>query len=128
MLVPDLYKGKLGVDKEEASHLMSNLDWDVAAREIAQAAAHLRAEGSPKVGATGFCMGGALTLVGAATCDDITCGACLVALWCACEHGCALRAHAARCLHSGAVLWHSARRATRLQHAEEAHSGTVWIA
>ena len=29
-IVPDLYKGKLGVDVEEAHHLMSNLDWDVA--------------------------------------------------------------------------------------------------
>ena len=26
-LVPDLYKGKLGVNVEEAHHLMSNLDW-----------------------------------------------------------------------------------------------------
>ena len=30
MLVPDLYKGALGVNVEEAHHLMSNLDWDVA--------------------------------------------------------------------------------------------------
>jgi carboxymethylenebutenolidase len=27
VLVPDLYRGKLGVDKEEAHHLMSNLDF-----------------------------------------------------------------------------------------------------
>lgn len=26
-LVPDLYKGKLGVNVEEAHHLMTNLDW-----------------------------------------------------------------------------------------------------
>ena len=30
VLVPDLYKGALGVSVEEAHHLMSNLDWDVA--------------------------------------------------------------------------------------------------
>ena len=30
VLVPDLYKGELGVDVEEAHHLMSNLDWDAA--------------------------------------------------------------------------------------------------
>lgn len=30
VLVPDLYKGALGVNVEEAHHLMSNLDWDVA--------------------------------------------------------------------------------------------------
>lgn len=29
-LVPDLYKGKLGVNVEEAHHLMSNLDWPAA--------------------------------------------------------------------------------------------------
>ena len=28
-LIPDLYKGKLGVNVEEAHHLMSNLDWYV---------------------------------------------------------------------------------------------------
>jgi carboxymethylenebutenolidase len=27
VLIPDIYKGAVGVDKEEASHLMSNLDW-----------------------------------------------------------------------------------------------------
>ena len=30
VLVPDLYKGALGVNVEEAHHLMSNLDWDAA--------------------------------------------------------------------------------------------------
>ena len=54
---------------------MGALDWALAVKEIAQAAAFLKAEGSPKVGATGFCMGGALTLLGAATCPDITCAA-----------------------------------------------------
>lgn len=93
VLVPDLYKGAIGgacvlrvpislsshasfpVDKEEASHHMGALDWAAAVKEIAQAAAFLKAEGSPKVGATGFCMGGALTLLGAATCPDISCAA-----------------------------------------------------
>lgn len=27
VLVPDLYKGKLGVDKEEAHHVSSNISW-----------------------------------------------------------------------------------------------------
>ena len=93
VLVPDLYKGAIGgacvlrlpislsshasfpVNKEEASHHMGALDWAAAVKEIAQAAAFLKAEGSPKVGATGFCMGGALTLLGAATCPDISCAA-----------------------------------------------------
>jgi len=39
----------VGVDAEEAHHLMSNLDFPNAISEIDAAAAHLKAEGSPKV-------------------------------------------------------------------------------
>ena len=74
-LVPDLYKGKLGVNVEEAHHLMSNLDWPSAKGEICEAAKYLKETGSPKVGAVGFCMGGALTLIGAQHSDDIDCAA-----------------------------------------------------
>ena len=67
VLVPDLYRGKLGVDVEEAHHLMSNLDWGRAAKELGEAATHLRTKrGAKKVGIVGFCMGGALTLIAAA--------------------------------------------------------------
>lgn len=45
------------------------------AGEICEAAKYLRATGSPKVGAIGFCMGGALTLIGAQHSDDIACAA-----------------------------------------------------
>ena len=41
-LVPDLYKGTLGVTVEEANHSMSNLDFPAAVDEICQAAAHLQ--------------------------------------------------------------------------------------
>ncbi len=41
---------------------MSNLDFPGAVKDIQKAAQVLRAEGSKKVGATGFCMGGALVL------------------------------------------------------------------
>eukprot|EP00216_Chloropicon_sp_CCMP2111_P004727 CAMPEP_0198234764 /NCGR_PEP_ID=MMETSP1446-20131203/684_1 /TAXON_ID=1461542 ORGANISM="Unidentified sp, Strain CCMP2111" /NCGR_SAMPLE_ID=MMETSP1446 /ASSEMBLY_ACC=CAM_ASM_001112 /LENGTH=239 /DNA_ID=CAMNT_0043915585 /DNA_START=210 /DNA_END=929 /DNA_ORIENTATION=- len=74
-LVPDLYKGKLGVDAEEAQHLMTSLDWKAAIDEIKSAAKYLKDTGSPKVGATGFCMGGALTLIGLQHSEDICCGA-----------------------------------------------------
>lgn len=40
---------QVGVDKEEASHLMGQLDFDVALKEIGEAAEHLHREGSPKV-------------------------------------------------------------------------------
>uniref|UniRef100_A0A7S0SG32 Dienelactone hydrolase domain-containing protein n=1 Tax=Mantoniella antarctica TaxID=81844 RepID=A0A7S0SG32_9CHLO len=74
-LVPDLYKGKLGVTAEEAHHLMGNLDWSKAKGEICEAAKYLKATGAQKVGVVGFCMGGALTLIGAQHSDDVDCAA-----------------------------------------------------
>jgi carboxymethylenebutenolidase len=62
-LVPDLYRGKATVEAEEAHHLMSGLNFaDAASQDIAGAVRHLKAGGA-KVGVTGFCMGGALTLL-----------------------------------------------------------------
>lgn len=66
-LAPDLYHGKFTAEKEEAQHLMEGLDWALAATEIKGAVDFLRAQGCAKVGVTGFCMGGALTCIGAAT-------------------------------------------------------------
>ena len=74
-LIPDLYKGKLGLDVEEAHHLMENLDWPAAKEEICAAAKYLKDTGSPSVGCIGFCMGGALCLIGAQHSDDIACAA-----------------------------------------------------
>ncbi|GMH42358.1 hypothetical protein BSKO_10277 [Bryopsis sp. KO-2023] len=65
-LVPDLYKGKIGVDKEEAAHLMGNLDFKAATAELTQSVEYLKSTGSGKVGCVGFCMGGALVLCGPA--------------------------------------------------------------
>jgi len=67
VLIPDLYKGKIGVDMEEAAHLMGALDFKVAVNEIRQGVDFLKAGGSPKVGCAGFCMGGALTLAALAS-------------------------------------------------------------
>ncbi len=65
-LVPDLYRGKLGLSANEAEHLMNELDFgDAAGQDVAGAVSHLKASGSAKVGVTGFCMGGALTLLSA---------------------------------------------------------------
>ena len=65
-LVPDLYRGKSTVEQEEAHHLMDNLDFgDAASNDIRGAAAFLKSRtiGSGKVGITGYCMGGALTVL-----------------------------------------------------------------
>jgi carboxymethylenebutenolidase len=65
-LVPDLYRGKVALEANEAQHLMTNLDFgDAAGQDIRGAVRHLKASGSAKVGVTGFCMGGALTVLSA---------------------------------------------------------------
>jgi carboxymethylenebutenolidase len=65
-LVPDLYRGKSTVQAEEAHHLMTNLNFgDAAGQDVRGAIQYLKAGGSAKVGVTGFCMGGALTMLSA---------------------------------------------------------------
>jgi carboxymethylenebutenolidase len=65
-LVPDLYRGKVALEANEAEHLMQGLNFAVAAaQDVRGAVQHLKASGSIKVGVTGFCMGGALTLLAA---------------------------------------------------------------
>ncbi len=65
-LVPDLYRGKLALEANEAEHLMHGLDFGTAAgQDVRGAVQYLKATGSSKVGVTGFCMGGALTLLAA---------------------------------------------------------------
>jgi carboxymethylenebutenolidase len=65
-LVPDLYRGQSTVEAEEAHHLMSSLNFgDAAAQDVRGAVQFLKASGSAKVGVTGFCMGGALTILAA---------------------------------------------------------------
>jgi carboxymethylenebutenolidase len=65
-LVPDLYRGKVALEANEAEHLMTGLDFgDAAGQDVRGAVQYLKASGSAKVGVTGFCMGGALTLLSA---------------------------------------------------------------
>ena len=64
-LVPDLYRGKVTVESQEAQHLMSGLNFgDAAGQDIRGAVQYLK-KNSAMVGVTGFCMGGALTLLAA---------------------------------------------------------------
>lgn len=65
-LVPDLYRGKSTVEAEEAHHLMTNLNFaDAASQDVRGALQYLKGlkAGSGKVGVTGYCMGGALTVL-----------------------------------------------------------------
>jgi len=73
-LVPDLYRGKSTVEAEEAHHLMTGLDFgDAASQDIRGAVQFLKAR-APKVGVTGFCMGGALTLLAMTQSPEIDAG------------------------------------------------------
>ncbi|XP_034902242.1 uncharacterized protein [Populus alba] len=61
-LIPDLYRGKVGLDVAEAQHLMDGLDWQGAVKDIQASVNWLKTNGSNKAGVTGFCMGGALSI------------------------------------------------------------------
>jgi carboxymethylenebutenolidase len=64
-LVPDLYRGKSTVEQEEAHHLMTGLDFaDAASQDVYGAVNYLKTL-TDRVGVTGYCMGGALTLLAA---------------------------------------------------------------
>jgi len=67
VVAPDLYHGKVTKDQAEAGKLMTELDTLKAVQEIAGAVAFLKEHprGNGKVGVTGFCLGGALTLASA---------------------------------------------------------------
>jgi carboxymethylenebutenolidase len=62
-LVPDLYRGKSTVDAAEAHHLMTGLDFAPAASQDIRGAVQFLKQQSARVGITGFCMGGALTVL-----------------------------------------------------------------
>ncbi len=76
-LVPDLYKGKSTVEAEEAHHLMTGLDFaDAASNDVRGAVQFLKARGigSGKVGVTGYCMGGALTVLALTMAPEVDAG------------------------------------------------------
>jgi len=64
-LAPDLYRGRLASSADEASHLMTGLDFADATHQDLRGACQRLAAGGRKVGVLGFCMGGALTVAAA---------------------------------------------------------------
>lgn len=65
-LVPDLYRGQSTVEAEEAHHLMTGLNFgEAASQDVRGAVQYLKGLGLArgKVGVTGYCMGGALTVL-----------------------------------------------------------------
>jgi carboxymethylenebutenolidase len=64
VLVPDLFRGRCAVTRDEATHLIEGLDFaDAAMQDTPGAARYLRERGAKRVGVMGFCVGGALAMV-----------------------------------------------------------------
>ncbi|WP_343627937.1 dienelactone hydrolase family protein [Roseateles sp.] len=77
-LAPDLYRGRIAADADEASHMMNGLDFaDATTQDLQGALNHLRDElGCGKVGVMGFCMGGALTITSGVFIKDLQAAVC----------------------------------------------------
>jgi carboxymethylenebutenolidase len=76
-ITPDLYRGKVASDSDEANHLMTSLNWTQAVQDIKHASEFLRSKGCKKIGVVGFCMGGALTIASSVLASDsIDAGSC----------------------------------------------------
>lgn len=75
-LAPDLYDGVLVPyhDTEKANAQMGSLDFMDATTQTVRGAAQYLARNGAKVGLTGFCLGGAVTVIGAAKVTELTAG------------------------------------------------------
>jgi carboxymethylenebutenolidase len=70
VVAPDLYHGKVAAESSEANHLMAGLDFNAAVNEVSLWIDYLHEQGCQRVGVTGFCMGGALSLAAASKLGD----------------------------------------------------------
>lgn len=75
-LVPDLYRGRVTQDPDEANHLMSGLDWGGATNQDIRGAVQFLKAGGQKAAVLGFCMGGALTILAAVHVPELDAGVC----------------------------------------------------
>jgi carboxymethylenebutenolidase len=75
-LAPDLYRGRLTTEPDEANHLMTGLDFaDATHQDLRGAAQHLQTQ-SGRVAVMGYCMGGALTIAAAVHVPEFAAGVC----------------------------------------------------
>ncbi|GIL44236.1 hypothetical protein Vafri_1755 [Volvox africanus] len=65
VLIPDLYRGRVAVERMEAIGLSSDLNWTRGIDDVVKAVEYLRRTGSKKVAIIGFCQGGGMALCGA---------------------------------------------------------------
>ena len=75
-LAPDLYRGRLTTDADEANHLMTGLDFGDATHQDLRGAVDFLAQRGQPVGVTGFCMGGALTVAAAVHLKGVSAAVC----------------------------------------------------
>jgi carboxymethylenebutenolidase len=59
-IAPDLYRGKLPEEPDDARKLMMDLDREGAVGDLKHCVTYLRNQGATSVGVVGFCMGGSL--------------------------------------------------------------------
>src|SRR5580704_1773399 len=73
-LAPDLFKGKVVPyhDSAAAAKEMGSLDFIDATEQTVRGAVQFLKRNGAKVGLTGFCMGGAVTIIGAAKIPELT--------------------------------------------------------
>lgn len=83
VLAPDLYRGRLAASADEAAHLMAGLDFaDATFQDLRGAAAWLvqrsgrLGQESKRLGVSGFCMGGALTVAAAVHLPEFAAAVC----------------------------------------------------
>src|SRR3712207_5145779 len=77
-LAPDLYAGRIVPyhDREAAGKEMGSLNFLDATDQNVRGAVQYLLRSSPKVGLTGFCMGGAVTILGAIRIPEISAAVC----------------------------------------------------
>ncbi|TWB52620.1 carboxymethylenebutenolidase [Bradyrhizobium sacchari] len=75
-LAPDLYKGKVVPyhDTDSANKEMNSLDFMDATTQTVRGAAQYLSRNGAKVGLTGFCLGGAVTIIGATKIPELAAG------------------------------------------------------
>src|SRR5271167_3581477 len=82
-LAPDLYAGTVVPyhDTEAANREMNSLNFLEATDQLVHGAAqYLKAMAGRKVGLTGFCMGGAITIIGAVRIPELSAAVCFYGL------------------------------------------------
>jgi carboxymethylenebutenolidase len=77
-LAPDLYRGTVVPyhDRDAAGREMNSLDFLDASEQTVRGAAQLLKKSGARVGLTGFCLGGAVTIIGACRIPELSAAVC----------------------------------------------------